>query len=75
MGASAFKGKPGKNEFGKKLQSISSDAQNDSEKIESNPKLSKNLSDLAQSLGGISGGKYGTFRQPLGGRTTVTICI
>lgn len=60
LGASAFKGKPGKNEFGKKLQSFANDAQNDSQKS-SDSWLTSKLSELSQGLEKIAKTKFATF--------------
>lgn len=59
-GATAFKGKPGKNEFGKKIQSISNDAKNDSDQQEDDD-LAAKLNALSTDLGNIASGKYQTF--------------
>ena len=61
-GASAFKGKPGKNEFGKKLQSIANDAQIDSQKPLSVPELMTKLSELSTQLENIASRKHASFR-------------
>jgi DNA helicase HerA-like ATPase len=66
LGASAFKGKPGKNEFGKKLQSIANDAQNESQNLTSHVTLSQQLLDLSQKLGRIAGAKHATFTNESG---------
>ncbi len=59
-GASEFKGKPGKNDFGKKLMSISKDAENDTLKVEKE-KLKNNLLELSQKLKCIAEKHYRTF--------------
>jgi uncharacterized protein len=65
-GASAYKGKPGKNEFGKKLQSIANDAENDSKESFSDTSLIKKLSDLSNKLGKIAVNRFGTFVNDIG---------
>jgi len=59
-GASEFKGKPGKNDFGKKLMSISKDAKNDASKLEKE-NLKNNLSELSLKLKCIAEKHYRTF--------------
>jgi DNA helicase HerA-like ATPase len=61
MGASAYKGKPGKNDFGKKLHSISLDAENDIIKT-SNQKIKNDLITLSDKLKTIADKKYKTFQ-------------
>ena len=65
-GASAYKGKPGKNEFGKKLQSIANDARNDSQKSLFVPELTAKLSDLSTELENIASKKYDSFTNEQG---------
>jgi len=65
-GASAYKGKPGKNEFGKKLQSIANDAHNDSQKSLSVPELTAKLSELSTELESIASNKYASFTNESG---------
>ena len=65
-GASAYKGKPGKNEFGKKLQSIANDAHNDSQKSLSVPELTAKLSALSTELESIANKKYASFTNDSG---------
>jgi len=65
-GASAYKGKPGKNEFGKKLQSIANDADNDSQKSLSVPELTAKLSELSTELESIANKKYASFTNDSG---------
>ena len=65
-GASAYKGKPGKNEFGKKLQSIANDAYNDSQKSLSVPGLTAKLSELSTGLKSIASKRYDSFTNDSG---------
>lgn len=59
-GVSAFKGKPGKNEFGKKLQSTATDAFNDFEKLEDgNVKIA--LQTLQTALNDCANAKHGIY--------------
>ncbi len=60
IGVSAFKGKPGKNEFGKKLKSISNDAKSDSDKPRNYLHKTK-LIELSDSINSIVDAKYGTY--------------
>ena len=59
IGASAYKGKPGKNDFGKKLHSMARDAENDSAVVSAD--LTDPLNELAQVLKGIANSKHKTF--------------
>jgi len=59
-GAPEFKGKPGKNDFGKKLMSISKDAENDTSKFEKE-KIKNDLLELSQKLKCIAEKHYRTF--------------
>lgn len=61
-GVSAFKGKPGKNEFGKKIQSMSNDAENDADEIEDDT-VKTGLNTLKESLSQCAGSKYASFQQ------------
>ncbi len=61
-GAAAFKGKPGKNEFGKKIQSIANDVWNDAENLEDGY-LKDALNELQQALSQSAGSKHRTFPQ------------
>lgn len=60
-GTSAFKGKPGKNEFGKKLQSMATDASTDSEALEDGDVKSA-LHALQAALTACAKRKYKTFQ-------------
>lgn len=60
-GASAFKGKPGKNEFGKKLQSIADDVLEDSNII-IDVNIKTSLTQLSTSLNNITAPKYNTYQ-------------
>lgn len=60
-GATSFKGKPGKNDFGKKIHSIAKDAEADRGKI-SDEAIKNGLSELANSLNKIANDKYHTFK-------------
>jgi len=63
IGASAYKGKPGKNEFGKKVESIKRDAQNDQTKIDvDKSEIKEALEDLSNTLNTIVQSKYQTFK-------------
>jgi DNA helicase HerA-like ATPase len=66
IGATAYKGKPGKNEFGKKLQSIADDFRNDSIKYQSDIQLSTKLETLADMLDGIADKKHRIFTNSAG---------
>lgn len=59
QGASAYKGKPGKNDFGKKLISICKDAEQDSQKITT--ELQTKLVELSRGLKKIADSRYKTF--------------
>lgn len=61
-GASAFKGKPGKNDFGKKVESIKCDSQEDQLKIgDDNSEIKDALKHLSDGLEKIVKSKYNTF--------------
>jgi DNA helicase HerA-like ATPase len=60
IGASSFKGKPGKNDFGKKLHSMTLDMENDISIIEDN-NLRKNLDYVLQSVKDIVDSKHKAF--------------
>jgi DNA helicase HerA-like ATPase len=59
-GTSAFKGKPGKNEFGKKLQSMATDASKDCETLEDG-NVRNALQTLQTTLNGRAEAKHGNF--------------
>lgn len=61
QGATAFKGKPGKNDFGRKLHSISADAKSDSQKT--GDEIQANLALLAEKLEGIANTRYKSFKK------------
>ncbi|MEO0074991.1 MAG: ATP-binding protein [candidate division WOR-3 bacterium] len=61
-GATSFKGKPGKNDFGKKIHSIAKDAQADMGKI-SDETIKQELQNLQRSLNQIANSKHKTFIQ------------
>ncbi len=61
-GISAFKGKAGKNEFGKKLQSIIQDAKNDAEKV-NDDQLKELLLKTAKKIENIANSKHKSFEQ------------
>jgi hypothetical protein len=61
LGAPAFKGKPGKNDFGKKLKSISDDALKDSGEKYSVTVLNERLTKLANELLSLSNKKHKIF--------------
>ncbi|HOG89503.1 MAG TPA: ATP-binding protein [Smithella sp.] len=65
-GASAFKGKPGKNEFGKKIHSMAKDAAED-QALTKDQSIKDALKLLADQLKGIADTKYKTFNS--GGNT------
>ena len=60
LGISSFKGKPGKNEFGKKLQSIALDLINDQSKTNDN-ELKHLLASISTKIKTIADNKYSTF--------------
>ena len=60
IGASAFKGKPGKNEFGKKLHSMAEDAEDD-QALTDDESIKAALKLLADKLKDIADTKYKTF--------------
>lgn len=59
-GISSFKGKPGKNDFGKKIHSISRDAENDIIHA-TKEDTKKRLDELSKQLKSIADSKYDTF--------------
>lgn len=61
-GASAFKGKLGKNDFGKKIQSIASDADKDCEQL-TDGKEKNALNTLHEKLSNCAQKKYRSFQQ------------
>jgi len=64
-GASTFKGKPGKNDFGKKLKSIIKDIETEKE-IYINDKIKNKLNSLFDSLNNIEQKHYKTFKNEKG---------
>jgi DNA helicase HerA-like ATPase len=64
-GASAFKGKPGKNDFGKKLHSMVLDMENDVSTVEDD-KLKENLKYVLETIKNIDDSKHGMFTNDSG---------
>jgi len=62
IGASAFKEKPGRNEFGKRILSIAKDAENDSTKI-GDSTIRNGLVSLSNSLNQYANMKYNSFKK------------
>jgi hypothetical protein len=60
-GSDAFKGKPGKNDFGKKLQSIANDAKTDSLKTLYESSIREKLAMLSDNLEKIAKKRYGVY--------------
>lgn len=64
IGVTAYKDRPGRNDFGKKIQSISNDALSDSQKAYEDSTLITKLTELSTSLKNIADDKYKEFTPP-----------
>lgn len=61
-GAIAFKGKPGKTDFGKKIRSMSNDAENDLVQLSDGP-IRNSLQILSATLSQVANSKFATFKE------------